>query len=144
MERRIAASYSLRLSKARTLPRMSDKVARTSAWVAGSLLLAILATGASWKQSRPVPSPPTIALIPQTAGAILWEVAHFGATAAAEKVKSHLYWNAPTSETDVAGQVSLVDRVVRGKYQGLIIAPNHPLSILTPLRRAVASGLPVV
>ncbi|HZL55644.1 MAG TPA: sugar ABC transporter substrate-binding protein [Bryobacteraceae bacterium] len=90
------------------------------------------------------PQIPTIAVIPASAGAMLWDVEHVGAAAAAEKLKYRLYWNAPTSENDVAGQVSLIERVIRGKYQGLIIAPNHPLAMLAPLRRAVDGGLPVV
>jgi ribose transport system substrate-binding protein len=75
---------------------------------------------------------------------MLWEVEHFGATAAAEKLKCHLYWNAPTSENDMAGQVSLIDKVSRGKYQGLVLAPNHTLGIRAPVNRALAAGLPVV
>jgi len=87
---------------------------------------------------------PTIAYVPRTAGAMLWEVGHFGATVAGEKLKCHLYWNPPTSENDVAGQVSLIDRLGRGNYQGPVLAPNHPLAILAPLRRALAADLPVV
>jgi ribose transport system substrate-binding protein len=108
------------------------------------MLLAVATGGAYWIQSRHFPVIPTIAFVPQTAGAMLWEVEHFGATMAAEKLNCHLYWNAPTSETDVAGQVFLIDRVGRGKYQGLVVAPNHRLAILAPLRRALAAGLPVV
>lgn len=75
---------------------------------------------------------------------MLWEVEHSGARAAAERLKIHLYWNAPTSENDMAGQVMLIDRVIRGNYQGLILAPNHSRAPLAPLRRALAAGLPVV
>jgi ribose transport system substrate-binding protein len=106
--------------------------------------LTTLGGAAWWTQSHRLPEVPTIAFVPQTAGAMLWEVGHFGATTAAEKLKCRLYWNAPTSENDVAGQVSLVDRVGRGKYQGLVLAPNHPFAILAGLRRALAAGLPIV
>jgi ribose transport system substrate-binding protein len=108
------------------------------------ILVPLLGTGAFWAQSRRVPAVPTIAFIPQTAGPMLWEVEHFGATTAAEKLKCHLYWNAPTSENDMAGQVSLIDKVSRGKYQGLVLAPNHTLGIRAPVSRALAAGLPVV
>ena len=123
---------------------MSVKTTRASVWAIGALALIVLAVGADWIQSRRAPAIPIIAFIPQTTGAMLWEVEHFGATVAADKLKCHLYWNAPTSETDVAGQISLIDKVARSKYQGLVLAPNHPFSILTPLRRALAAGLPVV
>jgi ribose transport system substrate-binding protein len=117
------------------------KTVRISILVAGAVLLA---AAAWWIQFGRGPAVPTIAFVPQAADAMRSEVEHVGAKAAAEKAKCHLYWNAPTSENDSAGQVSLIDRVVRGKYQGLVLAPNHPLAILAPLHRATAAGLPVV
>jgi len=123
---------------------MLAKTIRTVLGIAAIILLALLAGGGYWVQSRRAPAVPTIAFIPQTAGAMLWEVEHFGATVAAEKLKYHLYWNAPTSETDMAGQISLIDRVGRGRYQGLVLAPNHTLGIRAPVRRALSAGLPVV
>jgi ribose transport system substrate-binding protein len=118
--------------------------ARISAWASCVILLATLGGGAYWIGSRRAPAVPTIAFIPQTAGAMLWEVEHLGARTAAERLNLHLYWNAPTSENDMTGQVMLIDRVIRGDYQGLVLAPNHSRAILTPLRRALAAGLPVV
>ena len=123
---------------------MSVKTARLSILAACILLLAAGSGGALWSRAHRNPVSPTIAFVPQAAGPMLWEVEHCGATAAAEKLKCHLYWNAPTSENDAAGQVSLIDRVARGKYQGLVVAPNHSMAILTPLRHALAAGLPVV
>ncbi len=126
---------------------MSRKTVRASAWVALALLLPALASGALWVHSRRLPASrtPAIAFIPQTvAASMLWETEQSGASAAAAKLKFHLYWNAPTSENDIAGQASLIDRVTRGKYQGLVLAPNHALATLTPLRRALAASLPVV
>jgi ribose transport system substrate-binding protein len=123
---------------------MFDKLARVLAWAVSVVLLAILGSGAYWIWSRHLPSVPTIAFIPQSAGDMLGEVQHFGAKTATENLKCHLYWNTPTSENDVAGQVSLIDKVARGKYQGLVLAPNHSLAILASLRRALAAGLPVV
>jgi ribose transport system substrate-binding protein len=118
--------------------------ARISAWMTCVILLAVLGSGAYWIGSRRHAPVPTIAFVPQTAGAMLWDVEHLGARTAAERLKLHLYWNAPTSENDVAGQAMLIDRVTRGNYQGLILAPNHSRAILAPLRRALAAGLPVV
>ena len=118
--------------------------ARISAWAPCVIMLAALGGGAYWIGSRRPPAVPTIAFVPKTAGAMLWEVEHHGARTAAERVNLHLYWNAPTSENDMAGQVMLVDRVIRGNYQGLVLAPNHSRAILAPLRRAIAAGLPVV
>ena len=123
---------------------MRKKTAKVPVWITGVILLTALGGGAYWLWSSRLPAVPTIAFIPETEGAMLSEVKHFGAKTAAESLKYRLYWNTPTAESDVAGQVSLIDRVARGKYQGLILAPNHPFAVLTPLRRALAAGLPVV
>lgn len=108
------------------------------------LLLAGAIFGVYWVQAHRGRTVPTIAVIPQAAGTLLWDVERLGATVAAEKLKAHIYWNAPTSENDFAGQISLIDKVARGDYQGLVIAPNHPLVTLAPLRRAVEASVPVV
>jgi ribose transport system substrate-binding protein len=123
---------------------MSGKTTRVAIWVTCVFPLTVLGGGAYWVQSHRAPAIPTIAFIPQTSGSMLWDEEHCGATAAAEKLKCRLYWNAPTSENDMAGQVSLIDKVGRGNYQGVVLAPNHTLGIRAPVRRALAAGLPVV
>jgi ribose transport system substrate-binding protein len=123
---------------------MSGKTARVWVGLAGALALTVPAGIAYRMQARQAPAVPAIAFIPQTAGAMLWEVEYAGATEAAEKRKYRLFWNAPTSESDMAGQVSLIDKAARGQYQGLILAPNHTLGIRAPLHRALEAGLPVV
>src|ERR1035437_9203448 len=85
-----------------------------------------------------------IAFIPQTEGTLLWETAHTGAETAAASTEASLYWNAPTREDDVEAQIALVDRVVGADYQGLVLAPDQALSLITPVRRALAHGLPTV
>ena len=123
---------------------MSAKGVRASVWVSASILFAVLGASLWHIQTGRPAAVPTIAFIPQTAGPMLWEVEHLGAAQAGQKLRCRLYWNTPTSEADVAGQVTLIERVARGSYQGLVVAPNHRFSILSPLRRAIAAGLPVV
>lgn len=88
--------------------------------------------------------PAKIAVIPQTEGTGLWEAAHTGAEEAADRSGVSIYWNAPTREDDVEAQITLVDRVSKGDYQGLVLAPDHALSLITPVRRALAHGIPTV
>lgn len=122
---------------------MPGRVERISVW-AIAVLFILLSGGGYWLRAHRASVVPTIAFVPQAPEATRWEAERQGATVASRALKCHLYWNAPTSETDVAGQVSLIDRIGRGKYQGLVLAPNHPLAILVPLRRLLAAGLPVV
>ena len=104
------------------------------------LLAATICAGCGTRYS----SAPTVALIPRSAEGLLWEGGRLGATEASERAGCRISWNAPTSDSDVTGQISLIDNVVGDGYQGLILAPNHPLAILAPVRQAVAAGVPVV
>ena len=63
---------------------MFGKTINASVLVIGGVFIAALAGGAVWMQSRRAVTIPTIALVPQTAGAMLGDVEHFGAAAAAE------------------------------------------------------------
>ncbi len=85
-----------------------------------------------------------IAVIPQTEGTIFWEAEHTGTEEAADPAKIFIYWNAPTREDDVEAQIALVDRVVENNYQGLVLAPDQALSLIMPVRRALAHGIPTV
>jgi ribose transport system substrate-binding protein len=90
------------------------------------------------------PQPPTIAVIPRATGVGLWETERVGAKAAAHQIGYQIYWNAPSREDDIERQISLVERVVRNRVQGLVLAPDHTLALMTPVRRAIAQGIPVV
>ena len=92
---------------------------------------------------RPV-APPSIAVIPRTSGTILWEPENVGAQIAAKELGERIYWNASTREDDIDGQIALVDRMRLGPYRGLVLAPDHSQALITPVRRALASGLPIV
>lgn len=87
---------------------------------------------------------PTIALIPRTSGMGLWEPAHRGADAAAARFGARIYWNAPTREDDVEAQIALVEQVTRRRYQGLVLAPDQVLALITPVHRALDAGIPTV
>jgi ribose transport system substrate-binding protein len=85
-----------------------------------------------------------IAVIPRTSGAMMWEPEHVGAQATALKLGARVYWNAPTREDDIEGQIALVQRVSLENYQGIILAPDQSRALITPVRRAMLRGLSVV
>lgn len=89
-------------------------------------------------------TPFKIAVIPRTSGTGLWEPEHAGAEEAAVQANARIYWNAPTREDDVEGQIALVNQVVSRGYQGLVLAPDQALSLITPVSKALAHGVPTV
>ncbi len=85
-----------------------------------------------------------VAIVPRTTGMSLWEAAHEGAEAAAATAHLSTYWNAPTREDDINSQIALVNRVIDGGYSGIILSPDQPLALMTPVRRGLAKGIPMV
>jgi ribose transport system substrate-binding protein len=102
--------------------------------LAGSFALCVLIGCFSNKLGK-------VAVIPRTSGTMLWEPEHGGAEAAGRKDDLWVYWNAPTREDDTAAQIALVERVTHGNYQGLVLAPDQALALMTPVRRAVERGV---
>lgn len=145
MRLRIHASTVKKLFATRRDPSPAFyKTRRLLLLVTGVFLLILLAGATHWIRSSQTPATGAIAFIPRAAGSMLWEVARVGATKAADNLDCHIYWNAPTTEADAAGQISLIEKVAQNKYGGLILAPNHSLATLVPVRRALSAGLPVV
>ena len=89
-------------------------------------------------------STPVIALIPRTTGVSLWESERSGAESVASRLHFRLYWNAPTREDDIEGQIALVERVRRGGYAGLVLAPDQALALMTPVQQVLSAGIPTV
>jgi len=87
---------------------------------------------------------PTIAVIPRTEGNLLWESEHVGAEFAARRTGASIYWIAPTREDDVEGQIALVERTASSRFEGLVLAPDQALSLISPVRHVLTRGIPTV
>jgi ribose transport system substrate-binding protein len=72
------------------------------------------------------------------------ESEHGGAMAVADPEHAQIYWNAPTREDDIQGQIAMVERVVQGSAQGLVLLPDHASALISPVRSALAHGIPTV
>ena len=82
-----------------------------------------------------------IAVVPRTTGTMLWEAEHGGANLAGKAIGRSIYWNAPTREDDISGQIALVEQAVRNNAEGLVLAPDQELALMTPVRRAMEHGV---
>jgi ribose transport system substrate-binding protein len=85
-----------------------------------------------------------IAVIPQTEGVLVWEAAHVGAEEAVQRRNAFVYWNAPTREDDVEAQISIIERITEEGFQGLVLAPDQALALVTPVRRVLSRAIPTV
>ena len=86
----------------------------------------------------------SIAVIPQTTATPISESEHLGAHTAALKSQVRLYWNAPTSEDDIQGQISLISKQMNNGYDGLILTPDSATALTAPVQRLLDRNVPVV
>lgn len=56
----------------------------------------------------------------------------------------HVYWNAPTDEGDIEKQLSFINQLLSGRYQGLILAPDETLASRSLVLRAITDRRSVV
>jgi ribose transport system substrate-binding protein len=129
----IRAANAKRYAKTRIAMRIGLLSLLTVGVIAGFLLM-----------RRYQAQPPLIAVVPRTTGSTLWETERAGVSQAARQWRCRIYWNAPTHEDDVEGQINLLETIRLGRYAGLILAPDHALALLTTIRRTLSAGKPVV
>src|ERR1700744_2828904 len=89
-------------------------------------------------------TPMPVAVIPRACGTALWEPEHAGAAEAARGRGLSVYWNAPTRPHDVQKQIALLEKVVALHYRGIVLAPDETLALRTPIKRALATQVPIV
>lgn len=116
--------------------RLPDRLSRWRSVLFGASLLLSLV---SCRSSRP-----TVAMIPRTCGTIFWEPEHAGAASAARPAGIDIYWNAPTRDDDIEGQIALVEKALAKGYAGIILAPDETLPFRTPIRHVIEQGMPTV
>ena len=90
------------------------------------------------------PAQQTIAFIPQMTADDVWEPSHMGALEAVQGSRFRIYWNGPTRADDIRTQIALLDRMTSAGCRGIILAPDLPLALMMPVRKALSHGIPLV
>jgi ribose transport system substrate-binding protein len=85
----------------------------------------------------------TIAVIPKATAHLFWVSVHAGAAAAGQKFDVDVVWNGPSSETDYARQVQIVDSMIARQVDGLVVAAQDRTTLNASLDRAAAAHIPV-
>jgi len=86
-----------------------------------------------------------IAVIVKSTDAPYWQTVKKGAEEEAKKSGVDMYFTgAAGGETDVNGQVNLVETAVNQKVDGIILAPSDSAALAPVVNKAIAAGIPVV
>jgi ribose transport system substrate-binding protein len=103
-----------------------------------TVLTAIACKGGANNNSQKV-----IAVIPKGVSHSFWQTVKAGADAAGKDLNVKIDWKGPAQETDISGQINIVEDAINRRVDGIVLAPSHGDSLVPMVDRAQRSGIPV-
>lgn len=85
-----------------------------------------------------------VAVIVKTNNSSYWQVVKKGAEAAAKELKITISYDGPAAETDINGQVSMVENAINRKVKGIVLAPCDPKGLVKVAEKAKAEKIALV
>lgn len=86
-----------------------------------------------------------IAVIVKTVNSDFWQNVKQGANDGAAKLKGYTAtFQGAASDTDLAGQVALVENAVNRKVAGIVLAPSDPDALIPAMKKAWEAKIPVI
>jgi len=86
-----------------------------------------------------------IAVIVKTANSDFWQNVKKGSNAAASELKGYTAsFQGAASDTDLAGQVALVENAVNRKVAAIVLAPSDPDALIPAMKKAWEAKIPVI
>ncbi len=105
-------------------------------------IMLLAACGSSTTTSGPAAL--KIVVIPKTLGSSYWDVVQQGAQCAASKYPNvSIVWDGTTAETDISGQVSIIQNYITQKPSGIIFAATDAKTLAPVAQQATSQGIPV-
>lgn len=101
------------------------------------LALAALAGGCSRKGKL------VIGVVPKGQAHIFWQTVHAGAVAAAGEAGAEVRWNGPAVETEFSRQVQIVESMINGRVDAIVLAPTDRVALVGVVERAAREKIPV-
>lgn len=86
----------------------------------------------------------TIAVVPKSVGLFYWGTVHAGAEAAAKALGVNIVWKGTEQETDVSGQVNILQDFITKKVSGIAFAATDAHGLVGTAQAAAKAGIPVV
>ena len=86
----------------------------------------------------------TIAVVPKSVGLFYWGTVHAGAEAAASKYHVNIVWKGTATETDVSGQVNILQDFITSHISGIAFAATDAHGLVATAQAAQKAGVPVV
>lgn len=97
-------------------------------------------TNASGKSGKKL----NIDLIVKSVDSEYWLTVKAGAEKAAKELGVNLSFNGAQAETDIAGQISIVENAMNQHMDGIVLAASDTKALVAPAEQAIAAKIPVV
>jgi ribose transport system substrate-binding protein len=85
-----------------------------------------------------------IAVVPKGTAFDFWKAVKAGADKAGEEAGAQILWNGPAKETDVAGQIAIIEDFVTQKVDAIVMAATDANALVVTIQKADAAGIPVI
>jgi ribose transport system substrate-binding protein len=83
----------------------------------------------------------TVAVIPKGVSHSFWQSIKQGADAAGKDFNVKVIWKGPANETDIAGEVSIMEDMITQKVDGICLAPSHGDALVPVSKKAQEAGI---
>lgn len=109
------------------------------------LLHAVLASALALAGATAAAADKEIAVIVKTANSDFWQNVKKGATQATSELKGYTSsFQGAASDTDLAGEVALVENAVNRKVAAIVLAPSDPEALIPAIKKAWEAHIPVI
>jgi ribose transport system substrate-binding protein len=112
-------------------------------FVALSLFVTVAFTACNKGANNKTPGQKTIAVIPKGVSHFFWQSVKAGADAAGKDLNAEIIWKGPALETDISGQINIVEDMINRRVDGIVLAPSHGDSLVPIVERAQRENIPV-
>jgi len=85
----------------------------------------------------------TIAVIPKGVSHHFWQSVKAGADSAGKEFNVEIVWKGAAQETDISGQINIVEDMINRRVDGIVLAPSHGDSLVPMVERAQNQNIPV-
>ncbi len=85
-----------------------------------------------------------MAVIPKASADIYWQSVHAGAVKSAWKNKVRMVWDGPPAETDIAGEMKIVETMINRQVDAIALAPSDNTAFTIVIARAAKAHIPVI
>lgn len=110
-----------------------------------TLLKTLLASALATTLSVAAAADKEIAVIVKTANSDFWQNVKKGANAGIADAKGYTTtFQGAASDTDLAGQVALVENAINRKVAGIVLAPSDPDALIPAMKKAWEAKIPVI